>query len=134
MKLDIFLQEVYPHSIERVWTALTDPAALAVWLMMSNDFEPKVGRHFTFRSEPNPGWRGRAECEVLVVEPPSRMVWSWLSTDEGEPTRVEFRLESVAGGTRLTLEHTGETDPNTRSRLMSGWPTRLAELGKELAR
>jgi uncharacterized protein YndB with AHSA1/START domain len=134
MKLDIALQEFYPHPIEKVWAALTDPDALATWLMMANDFEPSVGRRFTFRSDPNPGWRGRAECEVLALEPPSRMVWSWLSTDEGEPTRVEFRLESVAGGTRLTLEHTGETDAETRSRLTAGWQLRLTKLGTQLTR
>jgi uncharacterized protein YndB with AHSA1/START domain len=65
---------------------------------------------------------------VLALEPPARMVWSWLSTNEGAPTRVEFRLEPVAGGTRLILTHTGETDPDTASRVTAGWPQRLAQL------
>jgi uncharacterized protein YndB with AHSA1/START domain len=127
MKLDVFLEKFYPHPIEKVWAALTDPAALGVWLM-ATDFEPQVGKRFAFRDTANPAWRGWADCEVVTLEPPSRMVWSWLSTDEGVPTRVEIRLEPVTGGTRLLLTHTGETDPGAVSRLTSGWPRKLADL------
>jgi uncharacterized protein YndB with AHSA1/START domain len=96
---------------------------------MPNDFQPQVGRRFCFKREAPPhNTRGTVECEVLALEPPSRMVWSWLSTDEGVPTRVEFRLEPVAGGTRLILKHTGETDPDIVSRVTAGWPQRLAQL------
>lgn len=133
MKLNIAIDQFYPHSIQQVWAALTDPTALAAWLMSANDFEPRVGKRFTFRNEPRPGWRGRVECEVLELEPPSRMVWSWSGADE-ESTRVEWRLEPVAGGTRLKLEHSGETDPVTASRLTSGWAGKLSDLGRELTR
>ncbi|MGH7001873.1 MAG: SRPBCC family protein, partial [Stellaceae bacterium] len=68
------MREFYPRPIEKVWAALTDSEALADWLM-ANDFEPRVGRRFTFHSDPIPGWRGRVDCEVVALEPPSRMVW-----------------------------------------------------------
>jgi uncharacterized protein YndB with AHSA1/START domain len=128
MKLELFFDEFYPHPCDDVWRALTDPTALSTW-MMPNDFEPHVGRRFSFKREAlPPNTRGTVECEVLALEPPSRMVWSWLSTDEGAPTRVEFRLEPVAGGTRLILTHTGEADPVTVSRVTAGWPQRFAQL------
>ncbi len=128
MKLDLLFEEFYPHPPDAVWRALTDPAALATW-MMPNDFEPQVGRRFSFKREATPpNTRGTIECEVLAIEPPARMVWSWLSTDEGAPNRVEFRLEPVTGGTRLILTYTGETDPYTVSRVTAGWPQRLAQL------
>ena len=60
------------------------------------------------------------------------MVWSWLSTDEGIPTRVGFRLEPVGGGTRLTFSQTGEVDPEMVARLKSGWTLRLGLLGKQI--
>ncbi|HKV55894.1 MAG TPA: SRPBCC domain-containing protein [Candidatus Binataceae bacterium] len=131
MKLELFFEEIYPHPIEKVWRALTEPAALASWLM-PNDFEARVGKRFTFRNEPQPGWRGRVDCEVIALEPPVRMVWSWLGTDEGDPTQVEFRLEAVEGGTRLTLAHTGATAPAMKERLGAGWPRRLAQLRVDL--
>jgi DNA-binding transcriptional ArsR family regulator len=59
-------KEFYPHPIEKVWAATTDPAALAVWLM-TNDFELRVGKRFRFWNEPaKPEWRGwivRSACE-----------------------------------------------------------------------
>src|SRR5947208_1487503 len=64
---DIIREAVYPHPPERVWQALTDPAALAAWLM-PNDFKPQVGHKFQFRvPKPPRGWRGIVDCEVLVV-------------------------------------------------------------------
>jgi uncharacterized protein YndB with AHSA1/START domain len=127
MNLELRFQEFYPHPIEAVWAALTDPAALAVWLM-ANDFAPRVGRHFTFRDAPTPEWRGWIDCEVLTLEPPSRMVWSWRSSDDGPLTQVEILLRTVGGGTELKLAHTGETDPARSSRYASGWPGKLAAL------
>jgi len=131
MKLDLSFREFYPHPIEAVWAAITDPAALAAWLM-PNDFEPRVGKRFTFRGEPVPGWRGWIDCEVIALEPPSRMVWSWRSTDEDPPMQVEIQLRTVEGGTELTLAHTGETDPERGTRYASGWPPKLAELRNQL--
>jgi uncharacterized protein YndB with AHSA1/START domain len=128
MKLNVLLIEDYPHPVERVWHSLTDPDALRVWLM-ENNFEPRVGKCFVLRGrEVPPGWRGWVECEVLELEPPHRMLWSWVHNDGDPPSRVEFRLDQIKGGTRLTLSHTGEIDPLIGSRLREGWPLKLAEL------
>jgi uncharacterized protein YndB with AHSA1/START domain len=127
MKLEILLVEDYAHPIEKVWAALTEPSALAEWLM-ANDFEPRVGKRFTFRGEASPHWRGWMDCEVLAMEPPRRMVWSWHRSELEEPNRVEFRLEPITGGMRLTLMHTGETDPASGGRYSSGWPIKLNQL------
>ena len=97
MKMEIVLVEDYAHPIEKVWAALTDSAALEQWLM-ANDFEPQVSRRFTLRETPSDRWRGWADCEVLEMEAPNRMVWSWRHTEPGNPTRVEFRLAPIAGG------------------------------------
>jgi uncharacterized protein YndB with AHSA1/START domain len=58
MKVEILLVEDYTHPIEKVWAAITDPAALAQWLMV-NDFEPRIGKRFTLRAEPT------AECGIV---------------------------------------------------------------------
>ncbi len=104
MKRDIVIEVVYPHPPEKVWKALTDPNALAEWLM-ENDFEPRVGHKFQFRTEPKGGWSGIVDCEVLELDPPRRLSYSWKS--EQLDTVVTFTLEPVAEGTRLRLEHTG---------------------------
>ncbi|HEY1377250.1 MAG TPA: SRPBCC domain-containing protein [Gemmataceae bacterium] len=104
---DIVREVVYPHPPEMVWRALTEPAALAAWLM-PNDFHPEVGHKFQFRvPKPPRGWRGIVDCEVLVVEPPRRLAYTWQGDPKHRPTKVTWTLEPVADGTRLRLEHTG---------------------------
>jgi uncharacterized protein YndB with AHSA1/START domain len=105
-----------------------------VWLM-DNDFEPRIGKRFTLHSRRiPPGERGWVECEVLELEAPNRMLWSWIHGEGAPPTQVEFRLDSIDGGTRLTLSHTGAIDPLVRSRLQEGWPAKLADLREHLTR
>ena len=76
---------------------------------MPNDFVPEVGSSFTFRTEPGPGFDGIVRCEVLALDPPRAMTWSW----RGGPldTRVTFTLEPVDQGgreaTRLVVHHDG---------------------------
>lgn len=98
---------VVPQSQDEVWRALTDNTALAEWLM-PNDFEPRVGHRFTFRGQPNPqaGWDGIVQCEVLECAPPDRLAYSWA----GGPvtgTQVSYRLEPDGDGTRVVFEHSG---------------------------
>ena len=59
----------FPHPPEKVWRALTDPELLASWLM-PNDFEPRVGHQFTFRTDPVPAhdFDGIVRCEVLELD------------------------------------------------------------------
>src|SRR5688572_11649013 len=103
----------YPHAPEKVWVALTDPRALAEWLM-PNDFEPRVGHRFRFQVDPMPGCGHVNLCEVLEVDRPRKLVYSWLPTagagaarPGSKPATVTWVLEPENGGTRLTLVHDG---------------------------
>jgi uncharacterized protein YndB with AHSA1/START domain len=102
-----------PQPREKVWRGLAESAALAEW-MFPNDFEPRVGHHFTFQVPPNPkvNFEGIiVHCEVLECEPPrenagGRLEFSW-SAGAIADTRVSFRLEPDGQGTRLFFEHSG---------------------------
>lgn len=132
MTLDLRYSEVLPHPLARVWAAFTSAEALGAWLMDS-DFEPEVGRAFTFRCPPGPGIRGYVECRLLELEPMRRIVWSWLGTDEGEPTTVTIEFEAVPGGTRMTLRHRGAVAPDAEERTANGWAIKLRDLQAHLA-
>ena len=132
MKLNIALEKVYPHPIDKVWAAVTDRDALAAWLM-DNDFEPQVGKRFTLRGQAVAGWRGWAECQVLELDPPRRMVWAWWASDEHLETRLVIELEPAGQGTRLTLVHSGDEDEAIGTLLKSGWPGKLEALADRLA-
>ena len=109
IRKEIFL----PHPPQDVWLALTDPQALAEWLM-PNNFEPVIGRKFRFHVDPMPGpYTGGSECEVLEVDAPRRLAYTWscLRKDATKPhpppSNVTWILTPEAGGTRLVLEHSG---------------------------
>lgn len=104
MKRDIKLEAFYPYPRERVWRALTNPEALGRWLM-PNDFEPKQGHKFNFRTKPAPGFDGIVHCEVLEIVEPQQLSISW----KGGPvdTVVRFSLESAPNGTKLFFEQKG---------------------------
>jgi uncharacterized protein YndB with AHSA1/START domain len=107
----------YPHGIEDVWAALTDPYALAEWLMPTTFFEPKVGSKFRFQYDPEPlSPSGIVDCEVIESEPPHRLAWSFQNravegARQPPPMRVEWTLTPIEGGTRLELVQSYEDQP-----------------------
>ncbi len=103
----IRVETEYPHPPNRVWTALSDPRAIAEWLM-PNDFQPRLGHRFQFRVTPKPrGWSGVVDCEVTAVEPPRHLVYTW--NNDKVHTIVEWTLHPTANGTRVELVHSGFT-------------------------
>jgi len=130
MKRDLVLEHDYPAPIDHVWRALTDRALLAEWLM-DNDFTPTRGARCQFRMKPQPGFNGIIECEVLEVEAPRRLVYTW---DGGGPfgkTTLLWTLQPLSIGTRLRLEHRGFAGfrPFLLSLMMSsGWNKKLTKV------
>jgi uncharacterized protein YndB with AHSA1/START domain len=104
MSRKLRFEALYPYSPEQVWTALTDSAAIADWLM-PNDFRPVVGHRFNFTTKPAPGFDGVVHCEVLAVEEPLHLAYSWRGG--GIDTVVSYRLAREGDSTRLVMEQDG---------------------------
>lgn len=96
----------YPYPPERVWQLLTNRRALAAWLM-ENDFEPRVGHKFRFQMEPQPGIDNTIYCEVIELDEPKSLAYTWRGSFMCQPTVVTWTLLPVEGGTKLQLDHTG---------------------------
>lgn len=103
---DTVVHEVeYPHPIDLVWTAITEVEAVSEWLMPTTNFRAEVGARFEFTQPATDRWSGVVKGEVLAVEPPHRLVYSW---DGGFPSTATFTLkETDSGGTRLRFEMAG---------------------------
>src|SRR5690242_9589786 len=99
----IVVERMMPHPAERIWRALTVPELIEEWLM-KNDFSAEKGHRFTFRATPVPGWSGVTNCQVLEIEAPHRLVYSWgdgTESDSGLKTVVTWTLVPESGGTRV---------------------------------
>lgn len=112
---------VYPYPPERVWRALTHRDALSRWLLPSEDFEPSPGHRFRFQAEPCGDWDGGIECQVLEVDAPHHLSYSWQAQPDQPPTLVTWTLEPTeAGGTHLRLEHTPVESPSGPCAMLAG--------------
>ena len=106
MLRDLKTEVFYPPPPQRVWQVLTNRRALAAWLM-DNDFEPRVGHQFRFQTQSLPGLEGTIDCEVIELDEPRRLSYTWQDRLMPYPSIVTWTLTPVDGGTRLNLEHQG---------------------------
>lgn len=105
MKADVALDFQYTSSVDQVWKALTESDILEQWIW-ANDFKPVVGHKFQFKSEPNEYWDGIVNGEVLEVDEPHKLAYTWDSA--GEETTITWTLTAVSDDkTNLHFEMTG---------------------------
>jgi uncharacterized protein YndB with AHSA1/START domain len=102
----------FPHPIAKVWQVLTDPQLVPRWTSTGQGgrpegFAPVAGTKFQFVAKPVAGWRGIVDCEVLEVEAPHLLRYTWVGDVGEKPSLVTYHLSEQAGGTRLTWEHIG---------------------------
>lgn len=96
------------HPPAKVWRTLTEPALLARWVM-PNDFAAEVGRKFSFRNEPTEWWDGIVNCEVLTLDAPNQLSYSWAGgpANMQVDTIVSYTLTPTPAGTRLRIVQSG---------------------------
>lgn len=133
MKPDVSLDFQFTSSIEQVWNALTDSDMLAKWIM-SNDFKPVVGHKFQFRTEPNEWWNGIVDCEVLVVDEPHTLSYTWASA--GETTTVTWTLKKGSDDTiQLHLDQSGFSEATkARAGAIQGATYAFKNMGDQLGK
>ncbi len=77
--------------------------------MMTNDFEPVVGRRFQFRTDPKPNWNGVVDCEVLSSTRSSACPITGVLAvaNSGLQWVVLWTLTPAEGGTHVRMEQSG---------------------------
>ena len=112
----------YPHPVDRVWRAVTEPGELAHWFPTTVAVDLREGGEMTFtfpggEMEPIDG-------AVTVLDPPRRFAFLWGE----EELRIE--LEPDGEGCRLSFTHL-ISEREAAARDAAGWHVcldRLAEL------
>ena len=122
------------HPPRQVWAALTTAEGLAAWFGTEATIDLRPGGSARMR------WTSGESADMRVerVEEPTVFGFTWhiygLPEDDPRRTYVEFTLEQVGAGTRLTVVESGFAqlsgeahhkafDGNTR-----GWASELGEL------
>ena len=136
---DVILREfTVPVSQGRVWTAITQPQHISKWFGSDCIGTIAAGEIVTF------GWESeQSRARIEAIEPEERFAFSWqpgsgedktAPFDQLHVTLVEFLLEQVDGGTRVTMRESGfaslpeEMQTGAVSDNTWGWDIEVAEL------
>ena len=130
--------------VERVWSAITDPAEVRQWFGDQSDYELREGGEGVHK------WGDNAHrMRIVTLDPPTRYVYQWVIDqhddsqtpfDDMQTTQVEFLLEPTPDGTRLRLtesgfaSHAADLRESNRAGNDEGWTSELAKLPVYLAK
>lgn len=105
--MNITIEEVFPHPIEKVWAAISEPEHLAAWLMKGT-FSALTGAHYTFDcGDGDDHWTKIIFGKVLDAQAPHRLQYTWQGENSGAITTVTWTLKAVEGGTLVKMVHEG---------------------------
>lgn len=131
---------IVPHSPDRVWEALTTPAALSRWFGDIAEVDLRPGGTASF------GWThydSVFSAVVEVVDPPQEFAFRWAAQPnvpitESPTTLVTFTLTEMPGGTTVRVVESGLSSlpdalyDRTVQENTSGWRSEFADLSAYL--
>jgi uncharacterized protein YndB with AHSA1/START domain len=112
---------------DEVWEAITDEDRLEEWLAEEVELDPVEGGDATFHTED-----GERAGTVQTVEEEERFAFTWSRPGERE-SLVEFTIEAVPAGTRLTVVETPIGPTAIAIAAPFDWGPMLARLRERLA-
>ena len=132
----VSVSTLLPHPPQRVWQALTEPAELSTWFLLTTDFAPIRGHRFTLERRPDaPSAAGSVITgEILRVR--LGQVLSFSIDDPRGPALehaiVTWTLHPAGSGTAVRATH-GPADrdalvpQDARDAIAYGWGVYLTE-------
>lgn len=123
---------VLPHSVAKVWRALTEEAHLATWFPTTIEGELRAGAplQFRFRDGEYPTTHG----EVIECDAPRVLEFTWGLSEEDidQPEQSRFELTPEGDGCRLTFMTTYDRVGKS-ARDAAGWHVCFDRLAEHLA-
>jgi len=131
MSESVILQRDYPARSERVFEAWTRVELLTQWfgcgpgmLWTVHEWDVRVGGAIHVSLEFGSG-PFEVKSEFLVVEPPRRLRYRWLSDQI-----VDVTIEERGVGSRLTVEHSGLLTNQDCAITEAGWTSAFDQLSR----
>ena len=127
---------------EKLWAALTSPDfSTQYWFGFRFEVEQKAGGRVRIVPPKGMEHLGDHAGEVLVCEPPRKLVYTWNPIDKPEVaakrdtlSRVTYEITPMGSQVKLRLIHENllpedlESDPNSFRGINNGWPAVLSSL------
>lgn len=127
---------------ERVYAAWTTPALFSQWFgppggaVTRCEMDAKVGGRWRTEMRMPEGQTYGASGEFKVLEPPKRIVLSWVWDDRpaGAPDmEIDITLAAQGAGTAMTFTQTGFRSEEQRGRHTQGWTPAFEKLAAVLS-
>ena len=129
----LVVRRVIPARRERVFAAWLDPKSLAQWMRPGGmtdataEVDPKVGGRFRIVMIEGPK-RYEHRGEYLVIEPPDRLEFTWISeATDHRATVVAIEFLERDAGTELVLTHR-RLPPSQVGSHRAGWTDIMRKL------
>ena len=135
------IQRTFDAPAERVFRAWTSEEVLRRWLHGMRGWETptaevdvRVGGSIRIvMRDPSDGSVAGATGEYRVVEPPSRLVFTWVWDDQPErPQLIELEFAERDGVTRVLMTNSSITSDERRESQQRGWNVCLDNLERVL--
>ena len=128
----LVLKRVYPVPAATLFDFWTNPEHMKNWFGPTPDYtnpfievDLRVGGRYRVAFESGAGKRDVVGGEFLVVEPPRKLVYTWIwevpNENAGLPTQVTVEFRATDGGTEFVLTHAG-ANVEHRHRIAAGRP------------
>ena len=138
----LMIRRVFKADIQRLWRALTDPAAWMQWMGANmatpqrTDADLRVGGAWYIEMKGNEtGNPHNVKGEFVEVDAPNKVSFSWAWYSDPEAVSlVTYALKDLGDGTTsMTLTHTRFATTDMRNGHAMGWNGSLGTLEKLLA-
>lgn len=140
---EVIIARLYPHSVERVWRAWTQPEHLPHWFRPYDDvimeiirFELREGGGYAYCFT-WPQSKFVLEGRFLTVQPQQCLIFTWKplppDVDAGKDTLVSVFFRRISDAeTEVEVRHTLFPDETMRRRHEGCWSATLDQLGRNL--
>jgi len=136
-KNSVLVERLFDAPVEILWQIWTEPEYILQWFgsdpngtVSIASIDLRVGGKYEIRFSDSNGSEHTAFGEFLVVDPGSRLQysWEWLS-EPGQISEVQVEFIPVAEQTKLILVHKN-LHPDSRHGYLQGWNGALDKIEK----
>jgi uncharacterized protein YndB with AHSA1/START domain len=141
-KTTLRMQRTYQAPADAVFDAWTSEEVMRRWWHAAHDWETtdaqvdlRVGGAVrVVMRDPDEDVEYGGGGEYTVIEPPTRLAFTWVWDGDDRQSLIEIEFEEIDGATAVSFTHSGLRDEESVRSHEDGWGRCFDNLERELAR